>query len=78
MGVKTTIPILFCAAAAILGTSQQYKPGDKKLVVTASIVERKISHKSMRLTIHDSAYYNYEVIWLTIKVKVTNHSKDSI
>src|SRR5271170_6410448 len=79
MGVKITILILFCAAAAIFGTSKKNKTGGKKIVVSAYITERRISHDSLLHTLHDSAYYSYyDIINLAIDIKVTNRSKEAI
>jgi hypothetical protein len=77
--VKITSLILFCATASIFGISEKNKTSDKKIIVSASIIEYRISHDSILLTFHDTAYYRYyDIIRLHIKIKVINHSQDAV
>src|SRR5580693_8586905 len=78
MGLKTTISLLFCAAA-IFGTVKKNKASGEKLSVSGSIIERRISRDSMLCGSPDSAYYTYfDRVNLTINIKLINHSGDTI
>jgi hypothetical protein len=76
MGLKRTIFLFLCAAAAIFGKVEKNDTGGQKLSVYASITDRRIIHDStMRMVIANGQTKFPQIVNLTLTIAVKSHSR---